>query len=238
MLFLMALFIHTENQGLLWNIISNMEITKSVFVEGSPKKALWFKNIIEEFYIKNYGRNLTVSDLREVNRSVISYMVDNLKSFLHQSRIQTQSHQEPITVYSRNEQKTEAYSEQLGLRQKQYEDMVKKPSPPEVNFSDVIKDEPISNMEELLKEQQKQREYEIQALGQDQRPSISIHKQDDVTITPTVLDARKKVSWSDEAGLKQELDTIKEQLAQLFKITEQLLQHVPPETQDFSIKKS
>jgi hypothetical protein len=237
----MSLFIHSENQTLLWNIISNMEITKTVFVEGSPQKSAWFKNIIEEFYIKNYSRNLTTNDLRDLNRSVVSYMVENMRSVQNRSSAyQSEApkrtvYQEPQTVYSRNNQqasivnKTDEYNQQFSRRQQEYESMVKKPLPPEVNFSDNIKDEPISNMEELLKQQQRQREYELNSVRpappQPERETIKIHIQEDIAVgADRVLEESKskKVSWSDETDIRNDLASIKTQLAQLLTIVEEL----------------
>lgn len=237
--YFMSLFIHSENQTLLWNIISNMEITKAVFVEGSPQKSAWFKNIIEEFYIKNYSRNLNANDLRDLNRSVVSYMVENLRSvqnrsIAYQSEAQKKVvYQEPHTVYSRNNQqqsilqKTDDYNQQFSRRQQEYESMVKKPLPPEVNFSDNIKDEPISNMEELLKQQQRQREYELSSIRpvQTERETIKIHSQEDIAVgADRVIDEAKpkKVSWSDETDIKNDLILIKTQLAQLLSVVEEL----------------
>ena len=230
----MSLFIHSENQTLLWNIVSNMDITKSVFVDGSPQKAIWFKNIIEEFYIKYYGRTLSTSELRELNRAVLSHMTENLRSIKGRSMVQSQKsvpvvNQEPQTVYSRNNGQTNEYNQQFSNRQQEYENMMKRPNPPEPNFSDNIKDEPISNMEELLKQQQQQREYELNSIrpviDASVRETIKIHKQEDISIgADRVIDdsKTKKVSWSDEINIQNELLTIKEQLAQLLIIVEEL----------------
>lgn len=232
----MSLFIHAQNQSLLWNIVSNMEITKAIFVEGSPQKSIWFKNIIEEFYIKYYGRNLSLDELRELNRNVISYMVENLKTIYREAaRPQARPQNvtaEPQTIYSRNAPLE--YNEQFDLRQKEYETMVKKPLPPEVNFSENIKDEPISNMEELIKNQLQMREYEISSVP---RPgpvnsvtlptsnNITIHKEETVSVEPDkeIDETRSKhVSWSDEATIQQDLDLIKGQIADLYNIVQQL----------------
>jgi hypothetical protein len=226
----MSLFIHAQNQSLLWNIISNMDITKAIFVEGSPQKSIWFKNIIEEFYIKYYGRNISIDELRELNRQVIAYMVENLKT-IYKSKakpqsVQMQSQVEPQTIYSRNAPKE--YNEQFGKRQKEYETMVKK-VPPEVNFSENIKDEPILNMEELIRQQQQMREYEFNSL-QGPGPvapvtnnNITIHKEENVSVQQDIEEIKtKKVSWSDESTIQQDLELIKSQIADLYNIVQQL----------------
>ena len=303
----MALFIHSENQNLLWTIISNMDITKSVFVEGSPKKSIWFKNVIEEFYIKLYGRNINAQQLREINKEVIAYMVDNLRNmkgaFSQTPRQEPQtlyqqyppgtqenynsfSSRNPIkekgmelkypegagggkgyrghevastlrreaplrepgvppTLYSRSNESTrnpDEYNEKFNNRQKEYETMIKKPQPPEIKFTDVVKDEPISNMEELLKKQQQMRDYELSQprfeviQPQNNPDKIKINNQQNITIevdNELTENKQKKVSWSDEFDIKAEFQEIKTQLRQLFKLIEGLPQHYPPGTQEY-----
>jgi len=204
-----------------------MDITKAIFVEGSPQKSIWFKNIIEEFYIKNYGRLLTVNELRELNREVIAYMVENLKSIQKQvSRPTVQQkvvYQEPQTEYSRNTN-IGRVDDLFNKRQKDYETLFQKPSPPEMNFSENAKDEPISNMEELIKAQQKQREYDLQmSLAQAQaqapaHPKVTIHGQENILVPiDGIIDneSKKKVSWSDENEIRNDIVMLKEELGKL-----------------------
>lgn len=223
MLFTMSLFIHSENQTLLWNIISNMDITNAVFVQGSPQKSIWFKNIIEEFYIKIYGKQLTVVELRELNRQVITYMTNNLREI--QKKVSRQLvlteppkpkqnvFYEPKTEYSRNSAggNSEIYNDIFSKRQKDYEAMIVKPVPPKVEFSENLKDEPISNMEELLKAQQKQREYDMQSQItpplNTAHPKVMISKEDISLPIDDIIenDLKKKVTWSDEHEIKDEI---------------------------------
>jgi hypothetical protein len=111
-------------------------------------------------------------------------------------------------------------------RQKDYEAMSAKPLPPEVNFSEILKDEPISNMEELIQAQQKQREYDIliaqkDSLIQTNHPIIHIDKKNDVPIQAEELidtEQKKRVTWSDESTdrIKSDIAEIKQQLVILF----------------------
>jgi hypothetical protein len=211
----MALFIHNENQKLLWEIISRTEIANSVFVQGSPQKSIWFKNIVEEFYIKNYGKNLTPVNLRELNREVIQYMMNNLTS-MRQKKMQAPSviytekqpvYQEPITAYSRNtpiqspQNREDVYAQEFSQRQKEYENMFIKPTPPEIKFTEGAKDEPISNMEELIKQHTEQRDKELKSILP---PPIRVISEETSIRLPVeeVLDAseinKKKVTWSDD----------------------------------------
>jgi hypothetical protein len=216
-----------------------MDITKSVFVEGSPKKSIWFKNVIEEFYIKLYGRNINAPQLREINKEVIAYMVDNLRNM--KGAFSQSPRQEPQTLYSRSNESTrnpDEYNEKFNNRQKEYETMIKKPQPPEIKFTDVVKDEPISNMEELLKKQQQMRDYELSQprfeviQPQNNPDKIKINNQENITIevdNELTENKQKKVSWSDEFDIKAEFQEIKTQLRQLFKLIEGLQQIKPTE---------
>jgi hypothetical protein len=198
-----------------------MEITNAVFVQGSPQKSIWFKNIIEEFYIKIYGKQLSIVELRELNRQVISYMIENLREFqkkLTRQPVIAETPKQNVfhehkTEYSRNSAagNSEIYNDLFSKRQKDYEAMVTKPLPPKVEFSETLKDEPISNMEELIKAQQQQRDYDMRVLEQNpinqSHPKVMISKQDISVPIDGIIenDHKKKVSWSDEHEIKNEI---------------------------------
>jgi len=208
------MFIHVENQKLLWDIITNTEIYKLSFEKSSQVyRDNWFKSIIQDFYKENYLRNLSANALNNLNRDVIAYMVQKMKIMVESTNsmkravspkvevegerlnsvdmrstvvgsrptnvirdapsstigsLQSTMQQiEPVSAYSRNqpqsvENKQEAYNRQFSERQKAYDSMLTKPLPPvDVNFGKNVKDEAISNMDELIKQHTRQREEEL-----------------------------------------------------------------------------
>jgi len=66
-----------------------------------------------------------------------------------------------MTEFSRNTAKKNEFQEQFSNRQKEYEVMFQKPLPKEINFSEQMDDGIITNMEELIQQQKRQREMEI-----------------------------------------------------------------------------
>jgi len=161
------LFIHPENQELLWNIMNK--------TQNVHNREHWFRNCIQHFYDKIQNENLVINDkdsLENMNKNVLSYMIQNL----HQSKpeIQNQSNLPIIThsinnyngVYSDKENekriKQEKFNDAFGERQKQYENLFAKPIVPEINFTEKLDDGPINNMEELVQLHLKDRENEIQ----------------------------------------------------------------------------
>jgi hypothetical protein len=163
------LFIHPENQELLWNIISKTQLS------NNTNREHWFRNCIQHFYDKIQNENLVINDkvsLENINKNVLSYMINNVYQSQSNLPIITPS----INNYSgsymnmnmgigKEEEKLikqERLNNAFGERQKQYENLFAKPVNPEINFTEKLDDGPISNMEELVQLHLKDRENEIQ----------------------------------------------------------------------------
>jgi hypothetical protein len=167
------LFIHTENQELLWNIISKTKIYNNI------NREQWFRNCIQYFYDKIQNENIIINDkvsLENMNKNVLSYMINNQdKQLQNQNQNQRPQSNLPIITPSINNYigsyigkeeekiyKQEQFNSAFGERQKQYENLFAKPAIPEINFTEKLDDGPIGNMEELVQLHLKDRENEIQ----------------------------------------------------------------------------
>jgi translation initiation factor 6 (eIF-6) len=79
-----------------------------------------------------------------------------------------------------------------------------------------------SKMEELIKQQQQMREYELNSL-QTQRENIVIHNEQNVSVHPDIDETKsKKVTWSDESTLEKDVEIMKSQIAELYALVQQL----------------
>lgn len=143
-----SLYIHPENQTLLWNIIQK----STAFTNLGPNQRSWFKNIIQMFYDRPHEANVTVQQL---NRATITYMVDALKP-----KEPGSPKNEPM-AYLEPSNRAVAVTSAFDQRQKQYETMLQKPAAPQIDFREKIEDEAISNMDELIEQHKKQRETEL-----------------------------------------------------------------------------
>jgi hypothetical protein len=160
-------------------------------------------------YEKNKHRKLTNTQLQELNKDTISYMIRELQTIQHnRSHVESYSNSsltgslqssnmnmlskpnpflEPSASH-RMESKSESYSKQFLERQKEYEDMNRKIEPPRPVFQEQVEDGAIDNMEELVKQHLKQRELDIENIKQvnydvPQKKSITII--DDKVSIPT-----------------------------------------------------
>lgn len=178
----MSLFIHAENQKLLWETInkSPLLLQHPRFNTNPNQKSEWFREIVKQVYysIPAYEtRNLTRDELQQYNRSAIKTMLASLQGGGGIGEPPTPTNypnnpvgqparpvsilKEPVTEFSRNMVKKNEFQEQFSNRQKEYETMFQKPLPKEINFSEDLDDGVITNMEELIQKQKRQREMEI-----------------------------------------------------------------------------
>jgi hypothetical protein len=116
------------------------------------------------------------------------------------------------------ENKQELYSRQFVERQKEYEMMNAKPTPPLPDINNNIKDEAISNMDELIKLHMQQRDAELKQYSPPPITQPSLENSfkhninnnikiattnENITLMPDVVlneqeKTKKNVSWSDE----------------------------------------
>lgn len=135
----MSLYVHAENQTLLWNTIQKMP----EFHRAPIQKEQWFSNIIRHFYQQHQHQQLTPADLQILNRQTIAYMVEDLHAYASTPRAQPK------------------IMDAFASRQYEYESQTKPKEPPVANFGEKIDDEAITNMDELIQQQIKQREYDV-----------------------------------------------------------------------------
>lgn len=154
---LMALFISSENQRILWDMIHR---NKNIGVMHDRQKEEWFKSIIGQSYqsiLAKYGQNISREQVMSLNREVLQTMMGQLQQFAVQQQAPPQMSQQPGM---RPDPKLNTYASELDSRQQQYTAMAQKPAPPEVNFREQ-EDTAITNMEELIEKQRREREEEI-----------------------------------------------------------------------------
>lgn len=181
----MSLFIHHENQEMLWNMINKTGLFIQVFGSDSPQSQDWFRNIIQDIYNQVQSKMLTLVDLKVLNKNVISAMIQSLKLKVPPVTYMNQ----PYIVESKEEKSTRQFQE----RQNDYEKMLIKPVPKQVDFGDSVKDEAISNMDELIKEHMKQREEELQIIPSPPASYQLKQSTQEITVKEASVDIREQV---------------------------------------------
>ena len=234
----MALYVNPENQTLLWSIINKNQTAQQFFTKITPQqKENWFKSIIQLFYNNNASNVITIQELKQINRDSLTYMVNDIRTRINTNVNGNGSFQperksietlQPSTIATSRPQDIQKSSsinadlvnQQFNTRQKEYEQMVEKKTPDAVKFTDAVDDQPISNMDELIRNHIKQRDEEFRIYspppisGSTNNPGIHPLKIDsaktnitltveDIVIEPVSVDEtpsikmKKSVSWNE-----------------------------------------
>jgi hypothetical protein len=162
------------------------------FTKHDPtEQQKWFQNIIQQFYENNKFKLLSVQEVQQLNRDTLSYMIRELKNmkfntispifsnigstqydrfdeptvFSDRPYLPSNSEKKSVTRDYLLQKKQEEINRQFSDRQKEYSFMLKKGPDTEIDFRlPMDNDEPIDNIEELIKNQARQRniEYPVQ----------------------------------------------------------------------------
>ena len=210
----MVYFIAKENQDLLWNVAHRNSLI-SVFLQqmNQDDKYTWFRNIIGIFYDKYGANDLSMQQLQHVNKEIIIYMIQSIqqrKMDVHQNQQSKYIQTPPVPTKTRQEE----YTNEFELRQKEYQQMLDKKTPNEIDFKeDLEKDEPIRDMKALMQKHIQERENEIS--WQRENQVLTIDNSSNITIeTETIKDERnntkKSVTWEDDVDYEEKYRLLQE----------------------------
>jgi len=162
----MSLFISKENQNLLYEMINKTPEINKVF-SSVDEKNKWFRRSIESQY-EQLPQVITREILLMTNRKVLSSMVEQLRvayanTVVNNPPVNNQMGNQmgnQISILTNSLKRDNAPNiEQI---QSQYNSMFDPPKPKKIDFSEKLDDDVITNMEELIENQKKMRERELQ----------------------------------------------------------------------------
>jgi len=184
----MSQYVDPENQKMLWEIINTNPYLTQIFANYHPsQKADWFKNVIESFYKKSPNADLSKSELHQWNKDTLAYMIQmtqNVPSLGNQHlesentspiyRGQSPLQQLPQTPRPQFISERErggggggggtggggGGADRVPLEYKPLYDS-KRPEP--IDFKENMKDDKVSNMDELIQKHIREREQELQS---------------------------------------------------------------------------
>lgn len=154
----------------------------------SEEQKKWFQHIVQQFYENNKFKLLSVQELQQLNRETLGYMIRELKTikpktvapvfsnfssqqydrfdeptvFTDKLHLSSNDEKKSVTRDYLLEKKQEELNRQFSARQNEYTSMLKKGPGLEIDFRlPMDNDEPIENIEELIKSQVTQRNIEL-----------------------------------------------------------------------------
>lgn len=164
-------FLKKENINMIWEVIQDENIFKFLKKDIQLNILNVFKSNLNDFYSKEIHNS---SNLIELNKKyvmlIISYIQTNFQQHkpnkikIH-NNIDIGEQKELITYEEiQNDKKTQFELELHNLQEEFMNSMtVKAPSTP--NFNDTLNDEPITEMEKMIKEITQQRNYDVEQIN-------------------------------------------------------------------------
>ena len=206
----MSLFIHPTNQNILWNIITGNPLVINYFnSRPTLNKEQWFKTAISDFYSNNKNRQLDKDELNNMNKELLAMMVHSIRNENNRS-IGTPSNDrltsEPIinTPPYVKENREENFNSQFQQRQHEYDEMVQRKVPTEIDFREKQDDTNIGNISELIEREKKEREKLLSSFPSENIvnpiPNTRLHidktNDNNVSLETIELKDKKSVSWN------------------------------------------
>ena len=231
----MALFIQPENQNILWEMVNKIPLCNSIFPVGSAyqiEKQNWFKGIIEDFY-KRIPPNISRTDLYKINRDVLAAMMKSLGELSTRSDKQKTIDRGIFSRLDNNPMETKKTDYEI--RQSQYNSMFEIQKPKAIDFSEKLDDDVITNMNELIENQRKMRELDLQQFApkpNEAIQNIKVNILEDVpkeVIQPQVLKNSKQVQFdlqeetpiikpNEFSELKEKMENMEGKINQMFEM--------------------
>ena len=162
----MSLLVHPENQQLIWDITNNNPFVVQFFQSNTHiKKEQWFRAVMEHFYNTYKGKQIDKNELNQLNKEVLTYMIQSLQNMAPRPKPEPEPKPEPtLPTYTNiptppipENNREEQYRQQFMQKQQEYKTLLDKSKPAALDFREKEKDVAISNMEELIQKQMQER---------------------------------------------------------------------------------
>ena len=169
------MFLHIENQTLLWNSLQKSPYIVEFQQKYAAHRESWFRGIVEQFYTQWIGAGRPIptaaKDLLEMNKHALKLMVSDLKRLLGYSASASSNNgsaSAPLASYDmgfEKKQREDKWSSEFSQYQEEYNRILASPALPRNVLPSEMTDERITNMDELLAEHAKRREYDLSSIA-------------------------------------------------------------------------
>jgi hypothetical protein len=155
-------FLTEQNVSMLLEIILDedfMQVQSSDVIDATK---FVFYNNIRGFY-ENEKAN--VPDLVELNKQYIMLILRHVKSDLINKPPPVNTSKQRVTFEEIQKDKRSQFERDLNARQSEFTSAMTLPVPPVPKFSDAAQDEPLSEMELVIKQMTEQRKYDVEQIA-------------------------------------------------------------------------
>ena len=207
-------FLSKENISTLWDVITDEDIFKFLSKDIQTKVLQVFTQNLKGFFD---NEKIKTNVLMDMNKKYIILLLEHIKKIYPQQPNKIKIHddiipkspKQAITYEEIHNDKKSQFDKDLNNRQEDFNNAMSIKVPPVPDFTDKLVEEPIMEMDKIIKEMMMQRNYEIEIINknvsstkddtwlQSQETSIKREKN---TVTSNIdrdidRDNKKNVSW-------------------------------------------
>jgi hypothetical protein len=160
-------FTRKENAQMLWDVISDEDIFRYLTPDIQTNIYTLFLNNINGFF---ENEKIKTTALVELNKKYILLILNHIKTTYPYKPSKIKIYSDPpvkeLITYEeiQNDKKTQ-FERDFNKRQEEFEDSMTLKAPQMPDFSDKSTDEPIREMDKILKEMQAKRNYEVDQIN-------------------------------------------------------------------------
>jgi hypothetical protein len=196
-----------DNITTIWDVISDEDIFK--FLSKDIQNDI-YKVFLENLQMFYDTERKHTNSLVEINKKYIMLLLNHIKTQYHQkmpSKIKIMNEQpvKSLITYEEihNERKTQ-FEEDLTKLEEEFTSAMTLPVPDVPDFTDKYSDEPISEIDKLLKEMTSKRNYDIEKISQNHSNATNWLKPQETSIKSDKFLSSKEKEKEKEKNKKQE----------------------------------
>jgi hypothetical protein len=166
-------FLHKNNTSILWDVISDEDVIQTQPPDFKSILFNIFSSNIQNFYKSETNENNTIT-LVDLNKKYILLILKYAKKTIDEQKLNKIKIHEELSPISQKElitfeeiqnDKRSQFEKDLAKLKDNFSNSFAVPIPETPNFSDNIKDTPISEMGKKIKEMTEQRNYEVEQIN-------------------------------------------------------------------------
>ena len=203
-------FVQNENIEMLWDVISDEDIFKYLSQNIQYNIQQLFINNVKSFYENEIK---TTNTLKDLNKKYILLILNYIKTTYPYKPTKIKIHdeettQKPMNPNSQNEfitfeelqnDRQNKFDKEYNKKQQEFENSMTIQKPPVPEFSDKDSDGPIKEMDKIIEQMQKQRNYEVEEFNRTYNSS----EQTNNWLTPQETSLKnEKLNFNDNANDK------------------------------------
>ena len=200
-------FLAQGNLRMLWDVIMENEDVQ----KNKQEAAKLFNQTTPSFCTENEEAKKS-RNLIDLNKVFLSYMTRKLNNA--PSTLSSTEKKELVTHEQIQEDKQNLFQKDLEMKQKEFENSMKQPVPDVPIFKDNVEEQPISEMDAIIKKTLAERNFEMEQIHKSQMP-LSQPTQNNKEGATNILSKLKPSKMNELADIKSRIDNIEKILLEI-----------------------